>query len=133
MAVSGLKALFAVPDRLPQGWYDAAADEFQRVFSDRAHRIAFFAALRQIYLDDAFGDRGFWTRLEQMQIPSLFLWGDRDRLVPARFARHVVHAVPNAESVILPTCGHVPQFELPERTHQLIHEFLDDLGESAAS
>jgi pimeloyl-ACP methyl ester carboxylesterase len=41
--------------------------------------------------------------------------------------------VPNAESVILPTCGHVPQFELPERTHQLIHEFLDDLGESAAS
>jgi pimeloyl-ACP methyl ester carboxylesterase len=127
MAVRGLKALFAVPERLADSWYDAAADEFQRVFSDRTHRIAFFAALRQIYLDDAFGDRGFWTRLERMHIPSLFVWGERDRLVPAGFARHVVRAVPDATSVVLPNCGHVPQFELPERTHELVRRFLAGL------
>ncbi|MDQ6838604.1 MAG: hypothetical protein M3137_09815 [Actinomycetota bacterium] len=51
--------------------------------------MAFYSALRQIYLDDAFGRSGFWTWLPQMDTPALFIWGDRDRLVPAGFARHV--------------------------------------------
>jgi pimeloyl-ACP methyl ester carboxylesterase len=130
MAVRGLKTLFAVPGRLDQSWFDAACDEFQRVFADRAHRIAFFAALRQIYLDDAFGERGFWTRLPRMHIPALFVWGDRDRLVPPSFARHVVEAVPNATSLVLTTCGHVPQFELPDETHLLVRNFLATLRPS---
>jgi pimeloyl-ACP methyl ester carboxylesterase len=44
--------------------------------------------------------------------------------VPAAFARHVKAAVPHATSVVLPSCGHVPQFEHPARTHQLVREFL---------
>ena len=123
--VGGIRAMFAKPDRLPRAWYDAAADEHKRVMRDYRHRRAFFAALRQIYLDEAFGNEGFWDRLPELSTPTLFVWGAKDRLVPASFERHVVAAVPDAVSIVLPDCGHVPQFERPERTTQLTRTFLD--------
>ena len=122
-----LRAMFSGPGRLPDPALHAAAGEFVRVFRDRAHRVAFFAAMRQIYLDDAFGRRGFWTRLPDLEPPALFLWGSRDRLVPHGFARHVEDAVPHAKSVVLRACGHVPQFEQPEQTHRHLRTFLRDL------
>ena len=33
------------------------------------------------------GERGLWTRLAGLRPPALFVWGDRDRLVPAAFSR----------------------------------------------
>lgn len=122
--VGSIKALFARPHRLPDQWYEAAADEFLRVFSSPRGRIAFFSAARQIYLEEPYGDRGFWDRLQGLTRPSLFVWGARDWLVPPRFARHVERAVPDASSVVLADCGHVPQFELPDRTHGIVREFL---------
>ena len=122
--VGGIRAMFSRPDRLPRQWYDAAADEYRRVMRDYAHRRAFYASLKQIYLEEAYGDNGFWDRLPLLQTPSLFIWGDRDRLVPASFERHVVAAVPDAESIVLADSGHVPQFEHPERTATLVREFL---------
>jgi len=125
--VGAIRTMFAKPDRLPQPWYDSAADEFLRVNASPAHRVAFFATMRAIYLDEAFGDRGFWTRLPSLTPPALFVWGDRDRLVPASFARHVDAALPGATSVVLEDSGHVPQFEHPARTAALVREFLASL------
>jgi pimeloyl-ACP methyl ester carboxylesterase len=122
--VGGIRVMFSRPERLPPQWYDAAADEYRRVMRDYAHRRAFYASLKQIYLEDAYGDNGFWDRLPMLQTPSLFIWGDRDRLVPASFERHVVAAVPDAESVVLQDSGHVPQFEHPQRTATLVRDFL---------
>ncbi|HTK67580.1 MAG TPA: alpha/beta fold hydrolase [Pseudonocardia sp.] len=124
---STIRWMFARPERLPDTWYDSAVDEFVRYFRGPRGRVAFFSCLRQIYLEDAFGTGGFWTRLPELAPPALFVWGDRDPLVPSSFARHVVDAVPHARSVVLPDCGHVPQFELPEQTHALVREFLDEL------
>jgi pimeloyl-ACP methyl ester carboxylesterase len=131
MAVLGLKGMFAVPGRVPNDWFLAAADEFVRVMRLPAHRIAFFRALRQVYLDEAFGERGFWSRLPLLAPPALFIWGDRDRLVPAGFARHVERAVPAATSVVLKSCGHAPQFEHPERTAEIVREFFGGLASPA--
>jgi pimeloyl-ACP methyl ester carboxylesterase len=122
--VRGIRFMFARPDRLPDEWYAAAADEFIRVFRTGRGRIAFFSAAREIYLEEPYGEDGFWDRLPGMGRPALFVWGERDRLVPASFERHVQRAIPNARSVVLPDCGHVPQYELPERTHELIRGFL---------
>jgi pimeloyl-ACP methyl ester carboxylesterase len=124
--VLGTRAMFARPDRLSREWYDAAADEHQRVMRSYRHRRAFFAALRQIYLEEAFGADGFWDRLPTMTTPALFVWGDRDRLVPASFERHVVAAIPHAQSVVMHDCGHVPQFEHPQRTAEVTRAFLDN-------
>jgi pimeloyl-ACP methyl ester carboxylesterase len=122
--VECIRAMFSVPDRLPLPWYEAAADEALRVLRDPAARRAFVCATRQVYLEEADGERGFWTRLATLPVPALFVWGDRDRLVPASFARHVMSALPQADSVVLDDCGHVPQFELPEETAATVRAFL---------
>lgn len=127
VAMRGLRSLFADPSRLPQPWYDAAIDEFIRVLSVRANRLATFSALRHIYLDEPFGEGGFWDRLPMLKPPALFLWGDRDVLVPAGFGRFVAEALPAAQSVVLDACGHVPQFEHPELTAQLTRDFIAGL------
>jgi pimeloyl-ACP methyl ester carboxylesterase len=114
--------LFARPERLDPAAADVAADEFCRTYRSRTARIAFFAALRNIYLDPPHGKRGLWTRLAELQPPSLFVWGEGDRLVPAAFSRHVAEALPAAQQVVLPECGHVPQVELADRTNGLIHD-----------
>jgi len=119
-----LRTLFADPCRLADAWYDAAADEFLRVFASARGRVAFFSAARQIYIEEAYGARGFWHRLGRLRRPALFLWGDQDRLVPHAFARHVEAVAPRAESIVLEDCGHVPQFEHPRLTHQLVRRFL---------
>jgi pimeloyl-ACP methyl ester carboxylesterase len=117
-----LWSLFARPERLDPTTADIAADEFLRSYRTRAGRVAFFAALRNIYLDEPHGVRGFWSRLAELEPPALFIWGDEDRLIPAGFARHVAEALPSARQVVLEECGHVPQVELPERTNRLVRD-----------
>jgi pimeloyl-ACP methyl ester carboxylesterase len=122
--VMAIRSIFAEPDRLPDAWYDSAADEHLRVMKRYGHRRAFYSAMREIYLEAAYGENGFWDRLPHLRVPALFVWGDRDWLVPASYGRYVDRAVPHAESVVLADCGHVPQFEHPNRTAELIREFL---------
>ena len=88
--------------------------------------MAFFSAARQIYLEQPYGETGFWDRLPELSRPALFVWGQKDWLVPARFERHVERCLPDATSIVLEDCGHVPQYELPDATHKLVREFLGD-------
>ncbi len=125
--------LIARPERVDPSVADIAADEFLRTHRSPAARIAFYAAARQIYLEAPHGPKGFWTRLELLRPPALFIWGSEDPLVPARFSRHVGAALPDAPQVVLSECGHVPQIELPERTHDLVRGFMASAGETAAA
>jgi pimeloyl-ACP methyl ester carboxylesterase len=118
--IAVLRSMFAKPDRLVPTWLDAAADEFLHVFGSPRGRICFFHAAREIYLEE----HNFWDRLRTLRAPSLFVWGDRDWLVPQSFARHTVDAVPHATSVVLEDCGHVPQYEHPDRVAKLLKNFL---------
>ncbi len=124
--------LFARPERLDPAAADVAADEFCRTYRSRTARIAFFAALRNIYLDAPHGKRGLWTRLAELRPPSLFVWGEQDRLVPAAFSRHVADALPTSRQVVLPECGHVPQVELAERTNGLIRDQIAAMAETTS-
>lgn len=104
------------------GWAAAGIDEFLRSFLTPRGRAAFYATARQIYLEEPEGENGFWPRLCALSVPSLFVWGRRDTLVPLGFARHVTDAVPAAEHLEL-NCGHVPQMERPRETHDAIARF----------
>ena len=117
--------LFARPEQLDPAAADIAVDEFCRAYRSRAARVAFFAAARNIYLDEPHGDEGLYARLAGLRPPALFVWGDQDRIIPPGFVRHVERALPEARQEVLADCGHVPQVELPERTNGLIREQIE--------
>jgi pimeloyl-ACP methyl ester carboxylesterase len=104
-------------------WTRAGVDEFLRAYLDPAGRAAFYAAARNIYLEEPHGDAGFWTQLGALEPDAMFVWGRRDQLVPIAFARHVRDVLAAAEHVEL-DCGHVPQVERPRETHDALGRFL---------
>lgn len=106
-----------------KGWAAAGVDEFLRAYLTPRGRAAFYAAARNIYLDEPHGDDGFWNRLSGLSTDSMFVWGRRDSLVPIAFMKHVERALPTARHVEL-DCGHVPQLERPRQTHEAMLEFL---------
>ena len=105
------------------GWAAAGVDEFLRSYLTPRGRAAFYAAARNIYLEEPSGPNGFWTRLPRLSPPALFVWGRNDRIVPPAFARHVEEVLPDARHVEL-DCGHVPQLERPKKTHRAVLDFL---------
>jgi len=108
-----------------EGWTAAGVDEFLRAYLTPAGRAAFYAAARQIYLEEPHGEQGFWPRLSGLQGEALFVWGRRDKLVPIAFERHVRDTLPRARHLEL-DCGHVPQVERSGQTHRAVGQFLDD-------
>ena len=101
-----------------------AVDEFLNGYLDPRGRVAFYAAARNIYLEEPRGRRGFWDRLPDLEPDALFVWGRNDQLVPLGFARHVEECLPQARHLEL-DCGHVPQLERPRQTHAALLEFMD--------
>jgi pimeloyl-ACP methyl ester carboxylesterase len=102
------------------GWSAVGVDEFLRGYLTPRGRAAFYAAARNIYLEDP---DTFWSRLRELQGEALFVWGRQDRIVPIGFARHVREALPGARHLEL-DCGHVPQLEAPRETHRAVRDFL---------
>jgi pimeloyl-ACP methyl ester carboxylesterase len=105
-----------------------ALDEFLRSYLNPRGRVAFYAAARNIYLEDP---REFWSGLEALAPESLFIWGRRDGLVPIGFARHVRERLPSAQHCEL-DCGHVPQLERPRELHAAITRFLRGTAKAPA-
>lgn len=74
------------------------------------------------------GVRGLKTnyvdRLPDVSVPSLFVHGEDDRLVPQSWSVRAGALVPDAEVRILPNCGHWPSREQPNRVNALIRLFV---------
>jgi pimeloyl-ACP methyl ester carboxylesterase len=61
--------------------------------------------------------------LAQVDCPVLLVWGERDRMVSCRGARHVLAALPDARFERLAGVGHCPQLEVPELVCDLLGGF----------
>jgi pimeloyl-ACP methyl ester carboxylesterase len=57
-------------------------------------------------------------------IPTLFLWGSRDRAVLPASAGELRRHFCNSELVILDGAGHLPYEELPEEFNRAVLDFL---------
>lgn len=78
--------------------------------------------------------RGAWFATHQpfagaIGAPTLLVWGERDRLVPAEQAARWREAIPQARLEVVPRVGHVPMLEAPSRFGELLQQFLDDLDD----
>jgi len=92
-------------------WFkdDAVARSGKRIvynMSCPATRRAIVSAAREMALDPASGPESIWERLALLTAPTTFIWGARDRMVPASFGRHVAGAKPDARQIVLPCLSH---------------------------
>ena len=116
-----IRRLFAHPESLSPEAYALAAHEFIRINRDPRARMAFFSSLRHIVTERP---DVFFATLRRVKHRTLVVFGEMDRLVPARLGVRLAEYLPNAELVVLPEVGHAPQFEATEETLELIHGFL---------
>jgi pimeloyl-ACP methyl ester carboxylesterase len=75
----------------------------------------------------------FLDDLERFVLPVLVLWGDQDKLIPARGLSHWVPRLPRGRMVIFRGCGHMPIIERPRGVVDAIREFMaEELPEAMA-
>lgn len=69
-----------------------------------------------------------WKALIDIDVPTLVVVGTRDRLTGLHHARRMAGALPHAQMVELPRCGHVPMLERRREFSHLLEEFVAKLG-----
>jgi pimeloyl-ACP methyl ester carboxylesterase len=70
----------------------------------------------------------------RLQLPTLLLWGDKDRLVPLAVGEDWVRRIPGAELVVMEGAGHNPQLEMPDRFSEIVLAFAErSAGEGTIS
>jgi pimeloyl-ACP methyl ester carboxylesterase len=68
--------------------------------------------------------RGDRPPIERIDVPTLVVHGDADRVVPISNGRSIASRIPNAELVVLPGAGHYPYLEAPELFAEAVRAFL---------
>jgi pimeloyl-ACP methyl ester carboxylesterase len=63
-------------------------------------------------------------RLEDVEVPTLIVWGRNDRVVPAQDAIGFGRRLRNSRTVIFDDTGHLPQLERPMRFNRVLETFL---------
>lgn len=101
--------------------------EFARGYaslSDPDSREAFLHTLRAVI--DPRGQRvSARDRLYlAAEVPTLFVWGERDRIIPANHGRSAQTDVPNSRFELLPSSGHFPHLDEPQRFMEVLDDFI---------
>ncbi len=52
--------------------------------------------------------------LHRIRVPTLLLWGERDRIVSPDYAQGFLEEIPEASLRVIPDAGHFPHWEQPE-------------------
>ena len=73
------------------------------------------------------GDRGLGKRLHRVRSETLLVWGERDAIVPASYAKKFSNGISGGtQTRILPCAGHFADFDAPDELAAAIEEFLGD-------
>jgi pimeloyl-ACP methyl ester carboxylesterase len=71
------------------------------------------------------GDRGLAKRLHRIRVPTLIVWGERDRVIPPSYAERFARGIGSAANVLrIPRAGHLVDLDTPEELAQAIEAFL---------
>lgn len=96
----------------------------------RRHLAQQFLARAPIHakiLDDLLRpDDDLTAELAQLRMPTLVIWGSEDRLIDISVAHVLHHGIRDARLVVLHGVGHCPQYEVPERTAELLAAFVGE-------
>lgn len=71
-------------------------------------------------------------RLGAIKSPTMVVWGREDALIPLAAGKVLAQEIPGAASVILDSCGHVPQAECAAPFNAALLKFLGPAGGTGA-
>ena len=65
--------------------------------------------------------------LNQIQQPTLLIWGNNDIVTPPFVAEEFKKLIPNSELHFIDKCGHAPMMEVPAEFNTILEKFLGSL------
>ena len=113
--------LFARPERVPPEWIE----EQYRLSQLPGFSQAVVAALRA-QVDPGGQREVLLDRLPSLEIPTLVVWGESDRIFPVSQARDAVAHLREGSLELVPDCGHLPHVERPKRFVAALDRFLGE-------
>ncbi len=115
MVVASVRNVYGDPSRVS----DALVDRYQQLALREGNRRALVQRFQQ-------SQRGQDAeRIRELKLPTLILWGGRDRLIPLSVGRQFQQDIAGSELVVFDELGHVPHEEDPARTVAPVKAFLD--------
>jgi pimeloyl-ACP methyl ester carboxylesterase len=94
---------------------------------DGEARRAFLATIRSVVGPD--GQRiSAKEILPAISVPTLLVWGARDRLIPKSHAEEAVNLIPDARLVVFERGGHFPHLDEPEHFATLMRDFTAEVA-----
>ena len=63
-------------------------------------------------------------RFSKVKVPTLILWGRKDRATPIQDGEYMAKQIPGSKLVVFEGVGHRLNFEIPEKLSEIIAEFI---------
>lgn len=121
LGVSAL--LFANPWRVPSAWL-AQMYRMARVPGYLEATVA--TARSEMTLKGQREREILLDALPRLTMPTLVIWGTRDRVLPADQAQAAVAGLPRGQLALIPDCGHLPHVECPDHFAAALSQFLSE-------
>lgn len=102
----------------PRHVTDDLVDEMVDIINDRA-RVS-----RLIKMARSTKKETVASRLWEITVPTLLVWGRNDLITPPDVAEEFRERIPNAELHFIEECGHAPMIEHPETFNRIMLRFL---------
>jgi 2-hydroxy-6-oxonona-2,4-dienedioate hydrolase len=118
-AISRGLLLFARPWQIPPKWIKdqyqlAQIPNFMEATLETLRSAVNLAGQREMFLD----------QLPQLQMPTLIVWGIKDRVIPYWHGRSAISRLKNGSLELIPNCGHLPHVEKPKQFVSILEQFL---------
>ena len=111
---ASVRSVYGEPARVSA----ALVDRYFELTLREGNRRALAQRLRQ------FKPGEYASHVRELKLPTLILWGARDRLIPPENARRFAADIAGAELVMFDRLGHVPHEEDPAATLVAVRRFL---------
>jgi len=105
---------------------DALVDRYFELTLREGNRRALGERMRQ------FSMGGDAARISTLKLPTLILWGGRDRLIPPAVAKRFEADIAGSRLLMFDTLGHVPHEEDPAATVAPVRAFVWPAGADAS-
>lgn len=114
---------FAHPDQIPVEWYAEQENLAQTGGFLEATLSSLRAQLTPL------GQKAVMIpTLQQLQMPTLVIWGVNDLIFPKTQAEAAIKHLKQGQLAFIPDCGHIPHLERPEHFVAALHPFLAELA-----